>query len=151
MWCLLSACAHQPEAVAAPVVAAPAPLVLSARRQLPVGSAELQLAESGLKSWILRPGSGPTPQHGQTVLVQYAGFMTDGSAVDSSLRRGEPLRFVLGEHRVIPGWELAVATMQLGELRKIQIPPALGYGEDGGGVMPANTTLIFDLELVGIE
>lgn len=125
-------------------------LRISIQRPIPVGEKKGQTSISGLRSWILREGTGESPQPGQIVQVAYAGFMTDGTLVDSSLRRGKPLTFTLGAGEVIPGWDQAIDDMKVGELRQVQIPPELGYGLDGGGVMPRGTTLIFDLELVGI-
>jgi FKBP-type peptidyl-prolyl cis-trans isomerase len=86
------------------------------------------------------------------VRVHYTGWLTDGTKFDSSLDRGQPFRFVLGEGQVVQGWDEGVEGMRVGGRRKLTIPPNLGYGEAGaGGVIPPNATLIFEIELVGID
>ena len=107
----------------------------------------------GLKYTDLVTGKGPMPKKGQTVKVHYVGTLTDGKKFDSSRDRGQPFSFPLGEGQVIPGWDEGVATMRVGGRRKLVIPPKLGYGEAGagGGVIPPNATLVFDIELLGIQ
>jgi FKBP-type peptidyl-prolyl cis-trans isomerase len=89
---------------------------------------------------------------GDTVWVHYTGRLTDGKKFDSSLDRGEPIDFKLGEGSVIKGWEQGIVGMLIGEKRKLTIPPELGYGSKtvGGGAIPPNSTLIFEVELVGL-
>ncbi len=107
---------------------------------------------SGLKSWVLKPGTGPTPAVGQKVQVHYTGWLKDGTKFDSSVDKGHPFSFVVGTGGVIPGWDEGVAMMKVGEKRQFEIPPELGYGEHGaGGVIPPNATLIFDVELLAVE
>ena len=107
---------------------------------------------TGLTYWVLKPGTGPVPEQGQTVQVHYTGWLTDGTKFDSSLTRGKVFTFPLGQHRVIPGWDEGVSTMRVGEKRQFKIPPDLAYGDRGaGGVIPAGATLIFDVELLGIN
>ena len=109
---------------------------------------------SGLQYHDERVGTGPEPQTGQTVNVHYTGWLYEsgakGKKFDSSLDRGKPFSFPLGEHRVIAGWDQGVATMRVGGKRTLIIPAELGYGARGaGGVIPPGATLIFDVELLG--
>jgi FKBP-type peptidyl-prolyl cis-trans isomerase len=96
-------------------------------------------------------GTGAEAKAGDTVTVNYTGWLTDGTKFDSSLDRNQPFTFVLGMHQVITGWDQGVAGMKVGGTRKLTIPPALGYGARGaGGVIPPNATLIFEIELLSI-
>jgi FKBP-type peptidyl-prolyl cis-trans isomerase len=100
----------------------------------------------------LTDGNGHTPQQGQTVTVHYTGRFTDGNKFDSSVDRNEPFNFVLGAGQVIAGWDLGVAQMKVGDKVKLTIPPQLAYGADGyPGAIPPNSTLVFEVELLGIE
>jgi len=97
-------------------------------------------------------GKGAEATAGKTVSVHYTGWLTHGQKFDSSLDRGQPFKFRLGAGQVIPGWDKGVAGMKIGGKRKLTIPPNLGYGERGaGGVIPPNATLVFDVELLGVE
>lgn len=105
---------------------------------------------SGLKYVDIQVGNGPVPRAGQTVAVHYTGWLTDGTKFDSSTN--EPFEFHLGQGDVINGWDEGVATMHVGGVRRLTIPPELGYGKRGaGGVIPPNATLVFDVELLGIR
>lgn len=108
---------------------------------------------SGLQYIEVKPGVGNTPQQGQTVIVHYTGTLSDGRQFDSSRDRKEPFKFKLGAGQVIKGWDEGISTMKVGGQRKLIIPPELGYGASGagGGVIPPNATLNFDVELIGIE
>jgi FKBP-type peptidyl-prolyl cis-trans isomerase FkpA len=107
---------------------------------------------SGLKYQVLKKGKGAVAKAGQTVTVHYTGWLTDGTKFDSSVDRGQPFTFNLGAGQVIKGWDEGVAGMKVGEKRKLTIPPDLGYGPQGAGnVIPPNATLIFDVELLGIQ
>ncbi len=106
----------------------------------------------GLKYVDLKIGKGPQPAAGQTVRVHYVGTLQDGTKFDSSRDRGQPFEFVLGEGRVIPGWDEGIKTMRVGGLRRLIVPPQLAYGDQGAGdKIPPNATLVFDIELLGIE
>ncbi len=107
---------------------------------------------TGLQYEDLTEGTGASPQSGQTAVVHYTGWLTNGTKFDSSVDRGQPFRFPVGMGRVIQGWDEGVATMKVGGKRKLTIPPTLGYGASGaGGVIPPNATLVFEVELLGVE
>lgn len=108
--------------------------------------------ESGLIIEDITVGSGPAATAGQSVQVHYTGWLMDGTKFDSSKDRNEPFEFPLGGHYVIAGWDEGVQGMLVGGARKLTIPPQLGYGARGaGGVIPPNATLIFEVELLGIN
>ncbi|MBN1427480.1 MAG: FKBP-type peptidyl-prolyl cis-trans isomerase [Anaerolineae bacterium] len=97
-------------------------------------------------------GTGPEAQSGDMVSVHYTGWLTDRTKFDSSLDGGQPIEFVLGQGNVIVGWDQGVVGMKVGGKRRLAIPPDMGYGEQGaGGVIPPNATLIFEVELLGIQ
>lgn len=103
----------------------------------------------GLKYYDLKEGDGAYPLGGQTIVVHYTGWLADGAKIDSSIDRGLPLSFTFGVDRVILGWEEGLATMRVGGVRQLVIPPELGYGRQGlGKVIPPNATLIFEIELL---
>jgi len=107
---------------------------------------------SGLKYLDLEIGTGPTPKNGQTVVVHYTGWLTNGKKFDSSVDRNQPFEFRLGRGEVIKGWDEGVATMRVGGKRKLTIPPRLAYGARGyPGVIPANATLVFEVRLLRIK
>jgi len=111
---------------------------------------------SGLKITDTQVGTGATPRPGQICVMHYTGWLYEGSAkgkkFDSSLDRGRPFEFPIGQRRVIAGWDEGVATMKVGGKRTLIIPPQLGYGASGaGGVIPPNATLIFDVELLDVK
>ncbi|MFT7520744.1 MAG: FKBP-type peptidyl-prolyl cis-trans isomerase [Kiritimatiellia bacterium] len=100
----------------------------------------------------LTVGDGTRAIPGKTAVVHYTGWLTDGTKFDSSLDRGEPFSFALGRSQVIKGWDRGVQGMNVGGKRKLTIPPELGYGRKGfGSVIPPNSTLIFEVELLDIK
>ena len=107
---------------------------------------------SGLIYEDIVAGSGEAAQAGRSVQVHYTGWLSTGEKFDSSVDRDEPFGFPLGAGHVIPGWDEGVQGMLVGGKRKLTIPSALGYGEEGaGGVIPPNATLLFDVELLGVN
>ena len=107
---------------------------------------------SGLQYVVLQQGNGAVATAGHMVTVHYTGWLTNGTKFDSSVDRGQPFQFGLGQGQVIKGWDEGVAGMKVGEKRKLIIPPNLGYGPRGAGnVIPPDATLIFDVELLGVQ
>ena len=113
--------------------------------------AEEKTLESGLRYLDHIVGTGEAAVAGKEVVVHYSGYLADGTKFDSSHDRGTPFVFVLDQGRVIKGWDEGVAGMKVGGKRKLTIPPELGYGSRGAGnVIPANATLIFEIELLKV-
>jgi peptidylprolyl isomerase len=111
---------------------------------------------TGLQYKDIQVGTGAAPKTGQTCVMHYTGWLWEngqmGKRFQSSVDSGQPLKFQLGVGMVIKGWDEGVATMKVGGKRKLLIPPQLGYGARGReGVIPPNATLLFELELLGIE
>lgn len=151
----LSACGRQ-EKPAEAAVPTPASANESALEPEPTSTAGVDVP---FEKTDLTPGSGPEITAGQAALVHYTGWLYDAAApenkgrqFDSSLGR-EPFEFPVGGGLVIAGWDQGVAGMKVGGKRRLVIPPNLGYGERGagGGIIPPNATLVFDVELVEIR
>jgi peptidylprolyl isomerase len=111
---------------------------------------------SGLRMTDIRVGKGPQPEAGQTVTVNYTGWLYEngkkGKKFDSSFDRKQAFSFVLGHMRVIKGWDEGVSTMRVGGKRTLIIPPELGYGAEGAdNDIPPNATLLFDVELLSVK
>ena len=107
---------------------------------------------SGLQYVDLVVGSGREAHAGETAIVHYTGTLTDGTKFDSSKDRNTPFSFPLGAGRVIKGWDEGVKGMKIGGIRKLVIPPQLGYGSRGAGsAVPPNATLIFEVELLDLR
>ena len=110
---------------------------------------------SGLQIIDSKEGTGATPKTGQTCVMHYTGWLYEngqkGKKFDSSVDRGQPFEFPVGQGRVIKGWDEGVQGMKVGGTRLLTIPPALGYGARGaGGVIPPNATLLFEVELLKV-
>lgn len=108
---------------------------------------------SGLKFYVIEQGDlSKKPKPGQTAVAHYAGYLTNGTKFDASFDRGQPFEFPVGQGRVIKGWDEVIQLMGIGSKYRVVIPPALGYGSEGaGGQIPGNSTLIFDMELLGTK
>jgi peptidylprolyl isomerase len=110
---------------------------------------------SGLKFSDTRVGTGAAPKTGQTCVMHYTGWLYQngrkGEKFDSSVDRGQPFEFPLGTGKVIRGWDEGVATMKVGGKRMLIIPPDLGYGPVGQGIIPPHATLIFEVELLAVK
>jgi FKBP-type peptidyl-prolyl cis-trans isomerase len=109
--------------------------------------------ESGLQYWDIKVGTGQVAKEGDGVRVHYTGWLTNGKKFDSSIDGGRPFTFVLGHEEVIKGWDEGVAGMKVGGKRQLRIPPDLAYGTSGtpDGTIPPNSTLIFDVQLLGVQ
>jgi len=107
--------------------------------------------QDGLQYWEIKEGTGAVAKAGDKVKVHYTGWLTNGKKFDSSVDRNDPFQFTLGAGMVIKGWDEGVAGMKVGGKRQLRIPPDLAYGARGagGGLIPPNATLIFDVELLG--
>jgi peptidylprolyl isomerase len=111
---------------------------------------------SGLQYEDTAPGTGASPQRGQTCVMHYTGWLwvnsAKGAKFDSSHDRGRPFTFPIGQGRVIKGWDEGVASMKIGGKRTLLIPAELGYGARGaGGAIPPNATLLFEVELLAVQ
>lgn len=119
--------------------------------KIPAVSGSAKTTPSGLIIVEVQPGNGKQAQPGKAVSVHYTGYLTDGTEFDSS-SGGEPITFMLGVGQVIPGWDEGIGGMQVGQKRRLIIPPQLAYGARGaGGVIPPNATLVFDVELMEVQ
>ena len=117
-----------------------------------VDSTKYKTTKDGLKYAIIEEGTGPQPDSGDLVTVDYSGFLAkDSTKFDSSVERDEPFTFKLGAHMVIPGWDEGIALMKQGGKARLIIPPSLGYGNRPNRVIPPNSTLIFDIHLIEVK
>jgi peptidylprolyl isomerase len=152
----------EPAAVTQPTFTVPAEPTVTPEGQTPRPTpppgppdlaGEIVTTPSGLQYIDIQPGTGATPQSGQTVVAEYAGWLqADGSLFDSSFNEGRtPFEFQLGTGGVIPAWDEGFSTMQVGGKRRLIAPPELAYGAEGRSGIPPNATLIFDVELLGVR
>lgn len=112
----------------------------------------MKMTDSGLKYEDLVEGEGAEANAGQLATVHYTGWLENGDKFDSSKDRNDPFRFKLGAGQVIRGWDEGVQGMKVGGTRRLELPPQLAYGSRGaGGVIPPNATLIFEVELLGLD
>jgi len=120
--------------------------------QLETISKGFQKTKSGLRYQIINEGSGPQPKKGQNISVHYKGSLVNGNVFDSSYKRKEPIEFPVGAGHVIEGWDEGLLLLKEGTKAQFVIPPNLAYGDqEVGGVIPANSILIFDLELMKVK
>ncbi|MBA3970969.1 MAG: FKBP-type peptidyl-prolyl cis-trans isomerase, partial [Bacteroidetes bacterium] len=106
---------------------------------------------SGLEYTITTKGKGKKAQNGDKVIVHYTGKLTNDTVFDSSVKRGQPFEFKLGAGQVIKGWDEAFLLLEVGDKATIKFGPELGYGAQANGKIPANSTLIFDVELIDVK
>jgi FKBP-type peptidyl-prolyl cis-trans isomerase FkpA len=99
----------------------------------------------------LKVGGGAAATQGKVVSAHYTGRFPDGAKFDSSYDAGAPIEFLLGAGKVIKGWDVGIEGMRVGGKRKLTIPPELAYGARGGGPIPPNATLVFDVELMAVK
>ena len=116
-----------------------------------VDSTLFKTTASGIKYAIISQGEGPIVEAGKMVTVSYSGYLIDGTLFDSSVERDEPISFVVGQGQVIPGWDEGMLLLKKGDKARFIIPPQLGYGEMQLEKIPANSTLIFDTEIVDVK
>ena len=105
----------------------------------------------GVSIQDLKVGGGATATSGKIVSAHYTGRFPDGSKFDSSYDAGAPIEFLLGAGKVIKGWDVGIEGMRVGGKRKLTIPPDMAYGARGGGPIPPNATLVFDVELMAVK
>ena len=148
----LSPAALVPAVLAAALVVAPA-----VAQEEKKSETKMHTTPSGLQWTDTKEGTGPSPKTGQICVMDYTGWLWEngakGKKFDSSIDRGKPFEFPIGQGRVIKGWDEGVATMKVGGKRTLLIPPQLGYGARGtpGGPIPPNATLLFEVELIAVK
>lgn len=141
---LASGCAKKEESQVEANVPAQAPSTTAATSQLGATVTELKIEDT-------KVGTGVEAVAGKSVSVHYTGWLTNGTKFDSSKDHGQPFTFHLGAGQVIKGWDQGVAGMKVGGTRKLTIPASLGYGQRDMGVIPPNSTLVFEVELLGVN
>jgi FKBP-type peptidyl-prolyl cis-trans isomerase len=117
----------------------------------PTAKGETKTTKNGVKYETLREGTGEELKPGKVAKLHYEGKLENGTVFDTTRQSGGPQRMTIGMGGLIKGWEEAIPGMRVGEIRKLIIPPAMGYGANAKGKIPANSTLIFEVELVGIN
>ncbi|MDG3005193.1 FKBP-type peptidyl-prolyl cis-trans isomerase [Paludisphaera mucosa] len=117
----------------------------------PTAAGETKTLEGNVKYETIKAGTGEEVKSGRVAVLHYVGTLDDGSTFQSSRERGAPVEFTLGTGGLIKGWEYAIPGMKVGEIRKIVVPPEMGYGAQDKGKIPPNSTLTFEVELVGVK
>lgn len=141
-------------AASSPATSSPPAESPPAAKEAPATAAQGQEVSlpGGLKYVDLKVGDGDIAEAGMKATVHYTGWLTDGTKFDSSVDRGTPFSFTIGEGRVIRGWDEGVKGMRIGGKRHLTIPPEMGYGAGGSPpAIPPNATLVFDVELLGLS
>lgn len=153
VWFVMRASKEKPldQALLSPSPSASVSATLSSAHSSGGSTSSARTLASGLVVEDLVVGTGDEAVAGKVVAVHYTGTLTNGTVFDSSIPRGEPFQFTLGAGMVIKGWDLGVAGMKVGGKRKLTIPAPLAYGDQavGGGKIPAGSTLVFEVELLG--
>ncbi len=108
------------------------------------------MADNKFKIEEIKAGVGEEVQSGDYVTIHYTGWLEDGTVFDSSVKRGTPFQTRIGVGQVIAGWDMGVIGMKKGSKRKLTIPPELAYGDNAVSIIPPNSTLIFEVELIDI-
>jgi len=116
-----------------------------------VDSTLFKTTPTGLKYAIISQGNGPAIELNKTVTIHYSGYLMNGTIFDSSVERDEPIMFVVGQGQVMPGWDEGMQLLKKGDKARFIIPPQLGYGEMQLEKIPANSTLIFDTEVIDVK
>jgi FKBP-type peptidyl-prolyl cis-trans isomerase len=130
----------------------PTPAAKAPEAGMPKTDVKPVTTASGLQYIDFKVGDGPSPKKGEIAIVHYTGWLDDGKKFDSSHDRGKPFGFKVGMGQVIKGWDEGVATMKVGGIRRLIIPPELAYGAKGAGkVVPPNARLTFDVELLDVR
>ena len=120
--------------------------------ELNVEMSAMERTDTGLYVQTLREGSGVVAEAGDRVVVHYEGWLPDGTRFESSREREEALEVLIGRGVVIDGWDQGIVGMRVGELRRLVVPPELGYGAQGSpGVVPPDTPLLFHIQLLGVR
>tara|TARA_B100001964_G_C13793303_1_gene405463 strand:+ start:52 stop:546 length:495 start_codon:yes stop_codon:yes gene_type:complete len=152
---LMVACNGEEPKQSAEMSSSPQTTKPAAPKSLPgaaMGTLDYQMMPSGLEYHDFVVGDGARPRTGQEVTVHYTGWLINGKKFDSSVDKNRPFTFKLGAGRVIKGWDIGVATMNIGGKRQLKIPGNLAYGQRGfPGAIPPNATLVFDVELLEIK
>ncbi|MGH7552243.1 MAG: FKBP-type peptidyl-prolyl cis-trans isomerase [Longimicrobiales bacterium] len=148
-----AAAAAPTQTCATPVPGAPAGVTVAQEYApaLGVDLAQMTRTDSGLCYQDMQEGTGEVAAAGDSVAVHYTGWLPDGTKFDSSVDRGDPIRFPIGMREVIRGWDEGIVGLKQGAKRKLVIPYDLAYGPEGRPPIPPNATLVFDVELVEVK